>query len=548
MVNILGLNFGHDGAVALLKEGRLVCAISRERISRRKKDDRISKSVIDYVLEASNLKLQDIDIIAFASYFYEPEGYVKLFDQEGNEIQQNLLSLYGEVTYQEYTAQIEDESMYAVHVHHHMAHCASAFFTSSFDVGACFSMDSSMYYPDLCSLFAYGEGNHLSYLYCPGLMIGNAYYYFTEWLGLGWGLAKAGTTMGLAPFGKPSAIAQENWENYGQPYYARLVQPNDDIFFRNMWGDISGLPPHKTLTKEESDSSKAMDIAASLQYVFEETIVKAADELYNKTSHYNGGNLCLSGGSFLNAIANMSVKKRTRFEQIHLFPACGDDGTAVGAALYVYHHILDRPREFYQPKEIIYLGRSYSIAYRGEPYNKNKIAKDLSEGKIVAWFQGGSEFGPRALGNRSLLADPTNSTMKDKLNFEIKHREWFRPFAPVVISEKAKDWFEIDFDSKFMLFICNIKHPEKLPAISHVDNTARVQTLCKRDNPRYYELVEAFEKITGIPILLNTSLNGSGEPIVETPEDAICLFKKIDVDILVLEDQVFRKGVHFVSE
>jgi carbamoyltransferase len=244
----------------------------------------------------------------------------------------------------------------------------------------------------------------------------------------------------------------------------------------------------------------------------------------------------------LNSIVNMQLKQQTAFKNIHLFPACGDDGTAVGAALYLAHHFLGVPRNSYAARDFMYLGRPYAVTHAGgKPYEPREVAKAISEGAIVAFFAGGSEFGPRALGHRSILADPRNPEMKDILNRRVKHREWFRPFAPVVLSERAAEWFEIDFESKLMLFIAPIKFPEKLPAVAHVDGSARLQTLAQEDNPKLYELIQEFDRLTGVPVLLNTSLNDNGEPLVETPQDALNFFEKQDVDLLVLEDCVYTK-------
>ena len=238
----------------------------------------------------------------------------------------------------------------------------------------------------------------------------------------------------------------------------------------------------------------------------------------------------------------MRLKLDSPFKNIHLLPACGDDGLAVGSAMYLAHHYYDAPRQRYEPHEYMYLGRRYAVPPAGEPYDAMTVARELSEGKIVAFFREGSEFGPRALGHRSILADPRNPQMKDILNQRVKRREWFRPFAPVVLSEKANEWFEIDFESKLMLFIAPIRCPEKIPAISHVDGSARLQTLQRQDNPVLYDLIEKFDGLTGVPILLNTSLNVNNEPLVETPQDALNFFNNAEVDLLVLEDRVLRKS------
>ncbi|HEX8523171.1 MAG TPA: carbamoyltransferase C-terminal domain-containing protein [Tepidisphaeraceae bacterium] len=541
MLNILGLQFGHDGSAAILRDGKLVCAISRERITRVKKHEGVGKELVDYVLGEAKLKLSDIHLVAFTSFYYRPDNYVKTLDLQGREVNVDFLDLPGGQTIAEAQVLIENLRIPAVFVHHHMCHAASAFYTSPFERAACFTLDASMFRPEACSLCAYGMGNKLHYLYCPGLMVGNAYHEFTEKLGIGSGLTKAGTTMALATYGKPLPAALEKCDEYGQSFYERRFQPSDPLFIAKMWSEISGLPPHESFSREQSDSQRAMDIAASMEHIFQRAIIKNTKKLFEETRHFNDGNLCLSGGSFLNSQANMAIRQETPFKNVHLFPACGDDGTAVGAALYAAHHLKDVPRVKYEPREYMYLGRSYPAPAGGEAYNAREVAQLISEGKIVAWCGGRSEFGPRALGNRSLLVDPRRPDMKEILNKRVKKREWFRPFAPVVLSEKARDWFDLDFESKLMLFICAIKDPEKIPAVAHVDNSARLQTVAREDNPVLHELISEFEKITGVPVLLNTSLNVNNEPLVETPEDAMRFFKNSDVDLLVCEGRVFRK-------
>jgi carbamoyltransferase len=542
MYNILGLNFGHDAAAAVLKNGKLACAISNERISRRKKAAGVTQEMLDYVLDTAELKLQDIQFVAYGAFLPHKDNAVKILDMAGNEYTRPIFDVTGPDTVIDTIAQIGAQRFQSAFVHHHTAHAASAFYTSPYERAACFTMDASMFRPEACSLFAYGEGHKLHYLMCPGLMIGNAYSNFTDKLGIGNGLFKAGTTMALASYGKPSALALERWEYYGKSFYARDDQLSDPVFIDHMWSDLAGLPPHAVFTKEQSDSKEAMNIAASMEHVFEQTILKAARELFERTKNYNGGNLCLSGGSFLNSNANMLVRRESPFKNVHLFNGCGDDGTAVGAALYIAHHFANVPRMTYEPREYMYTGRSYAAPQGGRPYDAREVAKALAEGRIVAHVHGGSEFGPRALGNRSLFADPRNPNMKDILNQRVKHREWFRPFAPIVLSEKARDWFDIDFESKLMLFIAPIRQPDKLPAVAHVDGSARLQTMSRGDNPKVYELIEEFDRITGVPVILNTSLNDNGEPLVETPQDAINFFKKNEVDLLVIEDRMFARG------
>ncbi|MCB0323282.1 MAG: hypothetical protein KDD69_06890 [Bdellovibrionales bacterium] len=540
MANVLGLQFGHDGAAAIIRDNRLVCAISNERLSRQKKASGVTEAMLQYVLDEAGLTLADIECVAICSYFYSPENVVKVFDLQQRELTRHLIDLPTGATHTPCIVGIGDRRLRGVVVQHHIAHCASAYYMSPFEAAACLSVDASMFRPEACSLFAYGSGHELHYHSCPGIMIGNAYSVFTEKLGIGPGLTKAGTTMALASFGKASKLARAEWRRFALPYWERRSQPSDPVHIDLMWAELSGLAPHQPFPREESDSPKAMVIAASLQFIFEEALVEAANALFEQTRTYNGASLCLSGGSFLNCNTNMAIKRRTPFQNVFLFPGCGDDGTAVGAALFATHNLLQQSRERYTPGDVAYLGRSYPDPQDGEAYDPREVARAIAQGKIVAVCRGRSEFGPRALGNRSLLADPRNPAMKDIINERVKHREWYRPFAPVVLAEKASEWFDADFPSPFMLFIAEAKRPELVPAVLHVDRTARLQTVSHEDNPALYELVQAFDEETGVPMLLNTSLNDNGEPLVETPEDAKRFFARGNVDLLVLGNRVFH--------
>ena len=538
---VIGLSLGHDGAIALVKDGRLVAAIARERVSRVKKQTGVSRAELDYVLDFAGVGMADITAVAFAAYHYAPDNYIKLYLPDGQEVTHHLFDHPSGVFTQQLQTQIDGRRVPAIFVQHHLSHCASTFYTSPFERAACFSLDSSMLRPEACSIFAYGSELEVHPLYCPGLMIGNAYNIFTSKLGLGDGLFKAGTTMGLASYGQILPMARENWQRYGQSYYARAFQENDFIFIDQMWSELSGLPPHQGFSKEQSDKQPAMDIAASLQFVFEETIVQAAQALYDKTKNFSDGNLCLSGGSFLNCNTNSAILDRTEFANVHLFPGCGDDGTAVGAALYVAHHLMKAPRRPYEPEEIAYLGRSYPETELGEPLNFDVVIETIADGGVVGWFQGRSEFGPRALGNRSILADPRNPGMRDHINNNVKRREWFRPFAPMVMEEHVAEWFEFDRPSPFMLFTAAVREPDRLPAISHVDGSARIQTVSPTSNPRIYELLKRFKAVTGVPVLLNTSLNVNSEPLVETPEDALRFWEGSPVSLMVIGDRMLRR-------
>lgn len=542
---ILGLNLGHDGAAALVSDGKLVGAIARERLSRKKKEPGVSIEMIDYVMSMAGASLADIDAVAFAVYTYDPRSEVRIFSEDGDrEITQHLYDIHFRRVFAPYQARIGHScTKPAFFVHHHLSHCASAYYTSPFDRAACFSLDASTLRPEACSLFAYGQGTKLFPFYCPGLMLGNAYSDFTRKLGLGPGLFKAGTTMGLAAYGTPTAHAIARAAFYAQSFYRRPFMPDDPTFIDYMWTDLSGRPPHEEFPDAHKDSPEAMEIAASLQHVFEEAIVDYANRLYDETRSFNGDNVCLSGGSFLNCNANTAVKTRTPFQRVHLFPACGDDGTSVGAALWVAHHVRGAARQRYTAGETAYLGKPYATpsGFGGERLDLGAVARAITEGAIVAWYQGGAEFGPRALGHRSILADPRGPDVRDTINFKVKRREWFRPFAPSVLAEHAGDWFDFHGDSPFMLHTSRVLRPAEIPAVTHVDGTARQQTVHRADNEPYYDLIRAFHELTGVPMLVNTSLNVNGEPLVETPDDARRVFETTPVDLLVVNDRMVRR-------
>lgn len=538
---VLGLNYGHDGAAAVVRDGRLVSAVSLERISRRKKESGVTRDLVAYALELAGVTFSDVSAVALAAFIPSARNPIPLFKVGGEEITGTVFDLFGGETSFRLEAQVEGRRVPAFFINHHIAHCASAFFTSPFERAACLSVDASMVRPEACSVMAYGEREDLRYLRCPGIMIGNAYSVFTEKLGLGPGLTKAGTLMGLAPYGKANIAALTRWREFGASWYERLAQESDRLFIDQMWSALSGEAPHVTFPPSMSDSPRAQEIAASIQYVFEQTMLAQAQRLYRDTVTFSDGNLCLSGGSFLNSETNMLIKRESGFSDLHLFPGCGDDGTAVGSALFVAHTLGRLPRQRYTAADLMYLGRAYPTppellgAPRADP---EEIARLLAEGKIVAVCHGRGEFGPRALGNRSLLADPRRADMRDRINFTVKRREWFRPFAPAVLTEHRHAWFELDGESPFMLLISKVKQPERIPAVAHIDGTARVQTVAERDNPFFHSIISAFHRLTGVPVLLNTSLNGNGEPLAESPADALRFFNEGTIDALVVNDRL----------
>jgi carbamoyltransferase len=552
MAVVVGLNFSHDGAAAVVKNGRLVSAVAKERLDRRKRSGGVTRELLEYVLEEAGATLESVDAFACGGFTpYHPESQylhdphcldVFLAHEDGRLTRpENVCQIVGLLPHARHVAMIDGAAKPLYFVQHHLSHCASAFYTSNAPRAACFSVDSSYLRPEYCSLFAVGDGKSLAPLRCPNVMIGNMYSEVTGRLGLGDGLNKAGTTMGLAAYGVPDERLRLLLPTYLRPYDPSAWRELGD-YLDWMWTELSELGARETLTQAQSDSSQAMRIAANLQFVFEETLIHNARLLAAETAGRNDGLLCLSGGSMLNCDANTGIVRRGGFERAHLFPGCGDDGTAVGAALYVAHAVLGEERVHYEGGEIAYLGRAYPDPDIGEPLDLDVVARCIADGGVVAWHQGRGEFGPRALGARSILADPRRAEMRDVLNFRIKKREWFRPFAPAVLAHRAEEWFDISWPSRHMLFLAAVKQPDRIPAATHVDGTARPQTVERGDNPRYFDLIERFEAITGVPVLLNTSLNVNREPLVETPADALRFFEATGVDMAVIGGRMLRRA------
>ena len=439
-----------------------------------------------------------------------------------------------------------------------------------FEQAAIMTADGSMNDPENCSGYYVGQGTMLANFREPGLMIGTFYDAATELLGLGPGTTKAGVLMGLASYGKVSGKTKKNADEWIKPLWDRNSPIQDNQYIDWLFSQITGRFPFFNGVKEEIingdndahffqrkwqtvfkkgdyNKQEVMDFAADVQYLCERAMVKYSQQLFEETKDFNGGNLCLAGGVALNCNANFKVKIETDFENIHFFPACGDDGISVGAALWVAHMIYGYPRVNYSTQDLCYLGMDYdyqpknTYEYVAQDLDLALIAEKVSEGEILCWYQGRSELGPRALGNRSFVTDPRYVDMKDTLNAKVKFREWFRPFAPVVLNEQKEEWFDMDFESPYMLYTVPCKRPQEIPSVAHIDNSSRVQTLTKDHNPRFYTLIEEFSKITGIPVVMNTSLNVKGEPIVETPEDAMKLFHESDVNLLVINDKMYIK-------
>ena len=434
-------------------------------------------------------------------------------------------------------------------ISHHLAHAASAYYASGFDEAAILVVDGNGSELETTSYFK-GKNFKIKQLEnykCHG--IGACYSAVTNWI-LNLGVGGEGKTMGLAPYGaKHEKVLRINAEldgirNNFSKFMARL--PYSDVL--NQMDPKNRINPLKGHYKRCTDKKSLLNpyfsrVAFDVQKETEKVLVHLAGDLYKKTKSKN---LCIAGGVGLNSVSNKIILDNTKFENIFCFPACSDEGIPFGLAMWGYYNspeLGDFKRKKIQFKNT-YAGKDYLkeetfniFKKYNIPHEKTdlfRVAKLISEGKIVGWFQGRSEHGPRALGHRSILADPRNKDMKDILNLRVKHRESFRPYAPSVLKERASEYFDLECESPYMLLIAKVKKPKLIPSVTHIDNTARVQTVTRKDNGNFYDLIKEFGKITGVPCVLNTSFNDAGEPIVENPEDAIIRFLETEMNYLVL--------------
>ena len=590
---ILGISaYYHDSAVCILKDGEILYSLHEERITRIKHDKNFPKESLKVGLKKLNLDLNDIDHIVF---FDKPflkferllETYVNYSPFAGYQsfkksipiwikdklFQKDLIIQELKIIFNETKKDHIDKKL--LFSEHHLSHASSAFFPSKFEESAIITMDGVGEWAT--TTFGIGKKNKIEilneirYPHSLGLL----YSAFTYFLGFEVNSGEY-KLMGLAPFGEPkyfdliiknlvdvkddgSFILNQKFFNYSVGL--TMTNSNFSKLFK-----ISRRDPQNEINKTH------MDIAASIQKVLEYIILKICRHVKKVT---NMKNLCLSGGVALNCVANYKIGLEKICEKIWVQPAPGDAGSSIGAAMYLYYHILDKQRivESNDKMKGCYLGNEYSheeILKALKKFDLNFsessdneiskfISKEISDGKIIGWFQGKSEFGPRALGSRSILADPRPIDMQKKLNLKIKFRESFRPFAPSILSDYQDDWFESFNQNPYMSFVSKTKDFEleekykfngfeslnyiksKIKAVTHLDGTARVQTVFKNLNTKFYNLIENFFKITGVPILINTSFNVRGEPIVETPDDAIQCFLGTEIDHLIIENFIISK-------
>jgi carbamoyltransferase len=556
----LGIScYYHNSAAAILHNGKIIAAVDEERFSRQKFDDNYPKLAINWCLKESGISPAELNSIAFYdkpilkferlldNYIgVAPKGFHSFLDVipkwihkrlwVKDEIKNHLKEFNGEIIFPE----------------HHMSHAAHTFFTSPFDEASILTVDGVGEW----STTTFGTGQDTSIKLISDIRwphsVGLLYSAFTYFLGFKVNEGEY-KLMGLSAYGKPKYydkildelidLKNDGSLHLNMKYFAFT---HDKVMTNQNFSDLFGISPRN---HDSEPTQLHYDIAASAQLILEDILLKMANHVYKKTKMKN---LCLGGGVALNGVANYRILAEGPFEKIHIPPSPGDAGSAVGCAQYMYYCHLKNKRILENNSDMIknniYVGPSYSNDEIKLFLDKNNIphefletspllkktAKLISEGNVVGWYQGKMEWGPRALGNRSILADPRNPNMKDILNEKIKHRESFRPFAPSILEEFVSDYFEINVPSPYMLFVAKIRKPKKIPAVTHVDGTGRLQSVSKDVNSLYYDLINEFYKITGVPVIINTSMNVMGEPIVNTPEQAYQMILKTDMDYLVL--------------
>ena len=596
MTSILGISaFYHDSAAAIIIDGKIVAAAQEERFTRIKHDSSYPHNAVEFVLKFSNLKLNNVDHIVFyekpflkferllETYVaFAPKGFIQFIKAMPIWLREKLFQknmLFNLL--KEHDENFKDENK-ILFSEHHLSHAASAFYPSPFEDAIILTADGVGEWAT--ATVAVGSGNKLEIkkeIHFPH-SLGLLYSAFTYYTGF---KVNSGEykLMGLAPYGEAkyenkikdnlidikadgSFRLNQNYFNYA----TGLTMTN------NKFHDLFGQRPRNS--KKDKITQFHMDIAASIQKVIEDVMLTLANSLRKE---FNIPNLCLAGGVALNCVANGKILENKIFDKIWIQPASGDAGGSLGSALAFWHIEQNNERKISNTDDMqgSYLGPQYSQKEIEEKLNSlrakfeilneenliNKTAEDLSKGHAIGWFQGRMEFGPRALGARSIIGDPRSSSMQKNLNLKVKYRESFRPFAPSVLSDDVSDWFKMDVDSPYMLLVANVKDNKQIkmtddqkklfgikklnikrseiPAVTHVDYSARIQTVHEKTNPKYFKLIKKFKEKTGCPVIVNTSFNVRGEPIVNTPENAFNCFMGTELDKLVIGNCYLDKKI-----
>lgn len=592
-MDILGIScYYHDAAAVLLRDGQLIAAAEEERFSRVKHDYSFPRSAIRFCLEVGGIQGADLDYVVFFEKPFRKFDRILMtvlqtYPQSYKVFRESMITWMIDKLWVSSTieAELQVPKEKVLFCEHHLSHAASAFLCSPFEEAAILTVDGVGEW--VTGTWGVGRGSQIrleKQMEFPH-SLGLFYSAFTAFLGFQVNEGEY-KVMGMAPYGQPRYL-DKVWKlvrlnsdgsfaldmDYFSFHYStdktfnsRFVElfgeprPPDMLFFTKATGFPAyfGKQPgnYEELCRRNQHYA---DIAASVQRVTEELLLAMARRLAEKTRMKH---LCIAGGVALNSVANGRILRETPFEELYIQPAAGDGGGALGAALWAYNTLLGKRRRFRM--EHAYWGRSYSTGEISDFLRQNEIAHRsfddddhlldlvvdrLQQGKVIGWFQGRFEWGPRALGNRSILADPRNPAMKDIVNAKIKFREPYRPFAPSVLAECTETYFDLPnavshHPARYMLYVVPVKPSQQstLPAITHVDGTGRLQTVFREWNPRYYQLIERFGRATGVPVILNTSFNLRGEPIVTTPANAFRTFSKSEMDALVLENCLVEKA------
>jgi carbamoyltransferase len=592
-VHVLGVScYYHDAAAALLRDGVLIAAAEEERFSRVKHDFAFPRNAIRFCLDEAGIEGKDLDYVVFFEKPFRKFDRILMttlqtYPQSWKVFRESMISWMIDKLWVGVTLQTElgVRKEQIVFCQHHLSHAASAFLCSPFEEAAILTVDGvGEWATTTCGI---GHGNDIRMLKQIEFphSIGLLYSAFTAFLGFEVNEGEY-KVMGMAPYGVPR-YAEKVWklvqqnrdgsfsldmdyfcfhrstdQTYSRKFTALFGEPRptDLQFFTRKSGypKYFGSPPGNYNELCDLNQHYA-DVAASIQLVTEELLLNMAHQLQRETGMKR---LCIAGGVGLNSVANARILKETPFEQLFVQPAAGDAGGALGAALWAYNSLLGKPRAFTMrhacwghsnsDSEIGDFLRSNAIPFQqfeDDDQLLDRVADRLLQGKVVGWSQGRFEWGPRALGNRSILADPRNPEMKDIVNAKIKFREPYRPFAPSVLAECAETYFDLPHapchhPARYMLYVVPVKVSQQsaLPAITHVDGTARLQTVFRDQSPRYYRLIERFAQASGVPVVLNTSFNLRGEPIVNTPAEAFHTFSKSEMDSLVLGNFLVDKA------
>ncbi|MBI3006326.1 MAG: carbamoyltransferase [Ignavibacteriales bacterium] len=561
-MNILGIScFYHDAAAAILQDGNLVAAAQEERFTRKKHDQSFPKNAIQFCLDYANVKTADLEYVVFYDKPFTkfdrilqtyiatfPKGLLSFLKAMPVWIKEKIwipqlirtdLAYEGRIFFAE----------------HHMSHAASAFLVSPFEEAAILTTDGVGEWDT--TTYGFGKGNDIQLTHSIRFphSLGLLYSAFTYYLGFKVNSAEY-KVMGLAPYGEP---------RFADLMLKELVHVQEDGSFRlhmkyfsyeyglRMVGNrFTGLFREPVREPESQLTQFHKDVAASLQKVTDLIMVNMARHVERETKMKH---LCMAGGVALNCVSNSKILESTSFHDVFVQPAAGDAGGSVGAAFYAYNTVLGYPRTYAMNNA--FLGPEFSdehigtfLAGKNVQFRKRErrqlveeTAKFIADQKVVGWFQGRMEFGPRALGSRSIIADARNPKNQSIVNLKIKFRESFRPFAPTVLEERTKEYFEFDRPSPYMLFVANVRNDKRIiPAVTHVDGSARLQTISRNQHPLYYDLIAEFERQTGCPVIINTSFNVRGEPIVCSPEDAWRCFMRTEMDCLVMGSYILEKG------